>query len=353
MPAVGSVAATTLKSGTVTLTYNAQTSAHIEEAHADRANDTWEHLQRKLAEFLTNVVREACASADCEVIVADALKEFQGAATAEGSLFYDAPALALHKEMWDIVTRDKFGIPKQHNFSEWCQWIATHSAATEHAAASSSATEHVAANSAATEHADVGPFRKLAESILIYETTPEQKKDPRYRLRTGRSITTQQRSFLNNILRKNLGDARVAYYIFQRGIPPLLDPPVREEYCGFLKPTRALLQNMLEEFMTWHASLLIYLLEGQRQPGMDTQRKLSDLGQKEWRAERRSKKEETRRQLRQGARLAKLRDSGKRKFDNMSATEQQVLEDYDCNRLKRRYEQHRIQKPQHFDTKKQ
>ena len=142
VPAVGSVAATTLKRGTVTLTYNAQTSAHIEEAHADRANDTWEHLQRKLAEFLTNVVREACASADCEVIVADALKEFQGAATAEGSLFYDATALALHKKMWDIVTRDKFGIPKHHNFSEWCQWIATHSAATEHAAASSSATEH-------------------------------------------------------------------------------------------------------------------------------------------------------------------------------------------------------------------
>ena len=239
--------------------------------------------------------------------------------------------------MWDIITRDKAGIPKEHNFSQWCTWIARHSAATEHAAASS----------AATEHADADPFRKLAEHILTYELTPEQMNDPVYSLRRGRSITAKQRSFINSLLRKNLGDPRVAYYIFEHGIPTLLYPPFHNE-----KPSKAMLQNMLEEFMTWHARLLHYLLEGQQQPNAIIARRLSDPGQQQWQAERRRQKAEIQRRLRQGADLAMHRDSGKRKFDDMAATEQQTLEDYDCKRLQRQHEELRVQNPQHFGRKK-
>ena len=34
----------------------------------------------------------------------------------------------------------------------------------------------------------------------------------------------------------------------------------------------------------------------------------------------------------EGVRLSEQRDSGKRKFENMSATEQQILEDYDTRK---------------------
>ena len=39
----------------------------------------------------------------------------------------------------------------------------------------------------------------------------------------------------------------------------------------------------------------------------------------------------------QGSNLVKERDSGKRKFNDMSVTEQQVLEDYETNKSAKRF----------------
>ncbi len=169
-------------------------------------------------------------------------------------------------------------------------------------------TVSTAASSAATEHAeDDGAFRKLAKYFLTHELTPKQKGDPAYWLREDKSVTTKQRSLINNVLRKNLGDSRVAYYIFQHGVPTLLDQPRQRRRPDCY---RALLQNMLEEFMTWHALLLQWLLERQQHPNMITAQRLSDLDQKEWQTQRRRKKNEAQQRLSQGARLATLRDSG-------------------------------------------
>ena len=145
------------------------------------------------------------------------------------------------------MTRDKRGVPKDHSFVDWCKRIAMYS------------TVSTAASSAATEHAeDDGAFRKLAKYFLTHELTPKQKGDPAYWLREDKSVTTKQRSLINNVLRKNLGDSRVAYYIFQHGVPTLLHPPLQRNRPDCYK---ALLQSMLEEFMTWHALLLRCLLE--------------------------------------------------------------------------------------------
>ena len=65
---------------------------------------------------------------------------------------------------------------------------------------------------------------------------------------------------------------------------------------------------------------------------------------KEWPTQRRRDKSKAWVHLRQGQRLAKERDSGKRKFDEMSATEQQLVEDYDSDRLKKRYKETKIEK---------
>ena len=50
-------------------------------------------------------------------------------------------------------------------------------------------------------------------------------------------------------------------------------------------------------------------------------------------------------QLRQGAHLAELRDSNKKRFHDMSATEQRVLEDYDCGKLQKGHDDVRVRKP--------
>ena len=288
------------------LTYNAQTQQHMEEAQADRADKTMEQLAFNLAEFLTYLLRELCCSprleAECEDMVFEKITEW--ACAQEGTRFYGESELLQHKKMWDIMTRDKDGMPKEHSFCEWCRRIAMHS------------TRNTAACSAATEHAERdGPFRKLAEDILTSELTPEQMDDPVYQLCGDKSISTKQRGLINVLLRKNLGDPRVAYYIFEHGVPTLLDPPVQRESRRLEHDAqRALLQNMLQEFMTWHASLLQWLLERQKHPNTTFARRLSDLDQKEWQIERRRQKEEARQGLLHGTHLATLRDSGQKKL---------------------------------------
>ena len=317
--------------------YNSQTQLDMEEAQADRANHTLEHLVFNLGEFLTHLLRELCCSprleADCEDIVFEKIAKW--AWTQAGRHFYGESELLLNKKMWDIMTRDKDGLPKEHSFADWCRRITIHS------------TRSTGASSAATKHTErENPFRKLAEDILTHELTPEQMDNPVYSLRRGKNISTPQRSLINLLLRKNLGDARVAYYIFEHGVPTLLDPPLQRA-----PPKRALLENMLEDFMTWHASLLQWLLEQQQHPNTITARRLSDLDQKQWQTERRRQKEEARQRVSQGARLATLRDIGKKKYDDMSATEQQILEDFDCNKSQRQHENRRVQKPEHFRRK--
>ena len=125
-------------------------------------------------------------------------------------------------------------------------------------------------------------------------------------------------------------------YIFDHGVPDLLDPPLRIK--------QHTLQDMLERFMRWHADLLQWLLELQRHPNTIVAQRLSDLNQKQWQAERRRNKSEAQWRLRQGVRLATHRDSKKRSFDDMSATEQQVLEDLDIDKLRKQHEKLRAQK---------
>ena len=137
---------------------------------------------------------------------------------------YGTPELLLHKRMWDIVTRDKDGRAKEQSFSAWCRRIALHSETT------STATGDVTADSTATDHAESSaPFRALAEDILTHDLTEAQAKDPVYKLRKGKALTTRQRSTINAILRKNLGDARVCHFIFNHGIPTLLDVSLRQK----------------------------------------------------------------------------------------------------------------------------
>ena len=85
-----------------------------------------------------------------------------------------------------------------------------------------------------------------------------------------------------------------------------------------------MLQNMLEELMTWYASLLHSLVDHESHPDMANARKLASLDQRLWQQERRENKTQARAAMVQGHRIVAERDSKKRTFQEMSATEQQL-----------------------------
>ena len=322
---------------------NPETQQFIEDALADKVDDSPEHLQFKLNGFLRHVVKEnypwlsgleaiediednttQIKYEDIEDMIFEKVVDWLQNPRDNAS--YSHSDLKLHNKLWGIVNTDKDGAPKEHDFVNRCRRIALRR------------SESIAANNAATEHCD--PYRMVVKDIFANDLTPEQKIVSKYKLREGASITTEQRSLVNVILRKNLGDARVATYILKHGVPTLLDAP-------WIRRTvpRTEMDSMLEEFLEWHASLLKWLSNLQNDPNTIVAQKLSDPNEKEWQAERRRKKFDIQQQLRQGAWLANLRDTHKKRFHDMSATEQRILEDYDTGKLRKLFDGIRIRKP--------
>ena len=199
-------------------------------------------------------------------------------------------------------------------------------------------TEGTATNSAATEHDD--PYKRMIKDIFANDLTPQQKNARKYKLREWATITTEQRSLANVILRKNLGDSRIAHFILKYGIPTALDAPRDTQSLE-----REAIESMLDELMTWHCCLLQWLVMRQDDPDTIIARKLSDLNQRDWQAERRLRKWALKQEVRQAKRLAELRDTNKKRLHQMSATEQRVLEEYENGNLQKRYDDYRIQKP--------
>ena len=238
--------------------------------------------------------------------------------------FYNEPALVLHQRMWSIMSRNTEGLTKAKKFKEWCRRVHTHSQAT------SIATEH------AESERERNCFKSLAFDLLSNELTRTQRADPKYQISknttTGQiSITSKQRSWINVMLRNNLGDAKVAYFIFNHGLPELFNTPTRRKAL-----TKEMLQDMLEQFMHWYASLLNSIVEHQSHPDMENARKLASLDYKMWTQQRRERRMEIKRELAQGKRLMEERDSGTKRFDSMSDKEQFVLEDVELGRCAKR-----------------
>jgi len=110
------------------------------------------------------------------------------------------------------------------------------------------------------------------------------------------------------MLFKNLGDPRVAYFILNHGVPAILDLPLRRKAL-----TKTMFQNMLEELMTWHASLLQSLLDRETHPDMKHVRRQSALNEQKWQMQRRVEKKKANQRFNEGVRLSEQRDSGKKK----------------------------------------
>ena len=99
--------------------------------------------------------------------------------------------------------------------------------------------------------------------MLANDTTPEQKHDIKYQIIETDDISRQQRSWINSMLRKHLGDPKVANYILNHGLPGLLDLSLHEQIYS-----KAILQGMLEEFMSWHVAVLQSIVDHNNHPNM-------------------------------------------------------------------------------------
>ena len=240
--------------------------------------------------------------------------------------FYDEPALKLNEKMWGIMEAPT-------TFPPWCRLVANH--------APKRRPQHFGT---AAEHADCTTeentkcYRSLAVEMLEEHTTPEQRRQSKYKIKydqeTGEvKITNAQRSWINAMLFKYLGDSKVAYFIFNQGVPAIMDLPLRAK-----APTKAMFQNMLEDLMTWHASLLQSLLDREKHPDINHVRRQSALNEQTWNMQRREDKRTAKERMNEGARLIEERDSRKRKFQHLSATEQQILEEYDTGKTHKEHE---------------
>ena len=181
---------------------------HAKHLLPDREDDVVEQQLFKLNEFLTEVVKEMYPFLSRFEVKHDEIEDMIFEKTLDWlenpreNASYSNSELEVHDKLWSVMKTDKDGAPKEHSFVDWCRKIALH--------------RNNAANNAATEHAD--PFRIMVKDIAANHLTPAQRKNSKYKLREGASISSQLRSLVNVILRKNLGDAKVASYIFECGM---------------------------------------------------------------------------------------------------------------------------------------
>ena len=185
-------------------------------------------------------------------------------------------------------------------------------------------------------------YQRFGRILLTDDLLPDQKRDKRYRLRNNFEGDTHlsrfQRSFTDNLLRKFLGNKRVAFLIWQHGIPSIADRPVvyrRRVDSKVLD--MGMLQSGLDECLQWYSCLANDIVVHQTQEGFDAQLSASSLDEQERQRQqtRREALQKARDALRLGAALAKERDDRKRSYDDMNDAEQKILEDYETGRTKK------------------
>ena len=181
-------------------------------------------------------------------------------------------------------------------------------------------------------------YQRFGRILLTYDLLPHQKGDKRYRLRNDfvgdTFLSSFQRSFTDNMLRKFLGDKRVAFLIWQHGIPSIADNYRRVDSKVL---DMGILQRGLDECLQWYTCLANNIVVHQTQEGFDAQLSASSLDEQEQQRQqtRREALQKARDALRLGAALAKQRDDRKRSYDDMNDAEQKILEDYETGRTKK------------------
>jgi hypothetical protein len=178
-------------------------------------------------------------------------------------------------------------------------------------------------------------YQRFGRILCTHDLLPHQKQDEQYCVRNDFEgdtyLSSFQRSFTNSLLRKNLGDKKVAFLIWQHGIPSI----------ATTRPGRVLdmgmLQSGLDECLQWYSGLANAIVVHQTQDGFDAQLSASSLDEEERQRQqtRREAQQQARDALRRGAALVQERDGRKRSYEDMNDDEQKTLEEYETGRTKK------------------
>ena len=179
-------------------------------------------------------------------------------------------------------------------------------------------------------------YRRMGLQMLENDLLPHQKRKRVYNImydEEGREkLSSRQRSWMNAMLRNNLGSAKVATFIWKHGLPRLFDGKTRR------RVTIDMLQSSLQEGLQWWAVLIKDSVEYIKQPELEVQRKLSSLDatDKAWRNNRKTQILAIAQNIRKGKALAKQLDNDVRPFAFMTPEEQKCLVQWETGQTKRK-----------------
>lgn len=150
-------------------------------------------------------------------------------------------------------------------------------------------------------------------------------------------LSTFQRSFVDSMLRRKMGDRKVAFFIWTHGLAPLFDGATRFDV------TPEMLQSTLDAGLHWWSMLAKSILEYEAQPELEVRRDLASLAPTATQKRRREALRAAMDEKSQGRKLARLRDSEKTQFEDMNQTQQACLERYETGLAEKTRRAHLVQ----------
>ena len=194
-------------------------------------------------------------------------------------------------------------------------------------------------------------LRHFALDYLQNDLLPHQKKDPAYAIKWKDdgtwSFTGRHRSFINNILRKNLGDSKVAFRIWELGLPKIASKSVQGA------TDECLLQSCMDDCFQWFLCLAKDIVKRTEHPDYQVQLDLSSLTPSDAQIRRREQLQQARQKLQDGKRLATFFHGKKRTYDEMSARDQQLWEDFDTGKCHKRVRAKQVKRLPFFRSSKE
>ena len=252
----------------------------------------------------------------------------------------------------DIMMLHKDGSPKDTDatlkFMRRCAGIREELIAGRHlpqcASSKDNATERVE-----LDEKDVSLcYQRLGRDLITHDLRSHQHNDKRYHLRNNFEGDTQlsgfQRSFVDHMLRKLLGEKKVALRIWQHGLPSVADP-----WHNALLDIR-MLQSCMLECLQWYIALANDIVVHQTQPEFDVQLSLGSKEEEEQQRQqtRREALQKARDALRHGAILAKQREQKKRTYDDMNVAELKILAEFETGRAQKAKQDVIVPRMRHF-----
>jgi len=339
-------------SATATEHGDAASGASSSNAATTEYDEAVANLQTMLArlggDFEPNAPRTLIEEASLAVII-------DWAAPSQSEPLYNEDALLRSNKLWKVITTDKEGHAKDLDlFLTWARRVvAIREDVLQDRKSLGTATEHAPHVPVLSEDEVQECYRLMGQQLLENDLLPHQMNDRKYIVRfteRGRvQLSTFQRSFTDNMLRKFLGDKKVAMYIWTNGLPMLFDRPMLlHRTATEHSETLDMLQSTMDDALRWYAALARSIVQYEARPELEVRRELGAKKKGAQQQMRRKALQAANRAMRQGRTLLQRRDSGKRTWDDMSPQEQETLERYETGKTKKEREKHLLKDRQTF-----